>query len=268
MDQKEFDKARAINKSLIKKGLPAEIRIKILIETFGISGLAKICGDEPELMDVCGIYKNTICKATLETWKINYDPNVISACELVKRMLYIIMSNINYSADAISDAEENYNLNWAIFSDTQNLNVRNTMICRWAIKWDDIVVLQVMLNYNNVKIDDLKISKELVEIACRENNLPILQFLMSLGITEQEAFEDGLVSAVSYARVEILDYLLSAGIGDEERLLERSIRSDVPPVFLYFVFKRGIDVQSYTNVESPQILRQLVELVKRAYLSQ
>ena len=96
----------------------------------------------------------------------------------------------------------------------------------------------------------------------------MLQFLMNLGIREREDFEDGLVSAVVNARLDVIEYLLSVGIGDVEALLERAIRSDVPVVFLHLVFRRGVDVQSYMNVQSPQILRQLVELVKRAYLAQ
>jgi hypothetical protein len=265
MDKREFDRTRALNKTLIKKGVPPEIRIKILIESVGLNGLAKICGDEPELMDICGIYKNTICKASLEAWKINYDPEAISACELVKRIIYIITSQINSSADMITDPEENYNLTWHFFTDTEKLEERNVMFFKWAVKWGDPVVLQVMLTHNDVDLQLPNTRKELVEIACRSGDVEMLRTLMSLGITEPEAFRDGLDSAVIGARLDVIDYLLSIGIGDPETLLERAVRSDVPSVFLHLVFKRGVDVQSYTNVESPRILKQLVELVKGAY---
>lgn len=262
MNKDKSEKAKALNESLVSKSLPPEVRIKILIESLGITKLTELCQNDPELLDLCTIYKNTICKETLNEWNIKYNPTEINACELFRRIMYIIMSEINMIHDFSPDAHD---VIWNDFLDTSDLIKRNKTFFEWAAKWNDNVVLELLLNYNNVSLDDSSFQESLLESVCRRDNLEILQYLIEKGIRDKKTLSKAFPTIILHSRMKTLDFLLSLGVGDVDELLQIAMRYDVLKVFLYLSFFHNANVRNNTDdLQSPKIIRELLSIIRRS----
>lgn len=146
-------KLKSANTALKSKGIPPELRIKILLEGFGIRELVSVCNNDGELLDLCSIYKNVLCKTALQEWKFYY--KMIDPCDFLKRILFILFSEIeatspygkDWRGDEFVDENVQYELIWNNFlnmSDNIKLNNRNKFFAELICKWDDPILLDYL----------------------------------------------------------------------------------------------------------------------------
>lgn len=264
-----MNKAKALNESLKAKRLPPELRIKILLESLGITKLTQLCQQDPDLLDVCTIYRRTICKETLNAWKIGVSSDT-DHCDFVKRILRIIMSEINsgsrygdeFGSESNVGDEENdmYNVVWQLFLDTSDLKRRNEYLFELGAKWNDTFVLETLMS----SLNKVELAKELqervIDIIARYDNQVVLTFLINKGLLDNEVLLFGVNKAIRFESLNVLGLLLSSGVGDANRALEIAIRSDSPRSFFYLISVGG-KIEDFSNVESPKIYKQLIRMI-------
>jgi hypothetical protein len=91
LDDKTKEQIVFSNNELIKKKLPIEIRNVILLNSFDIQKLALECDKNPEFLDICKVYKQTICKEALIYFGYNNKINQQNDyCRLLNEILNII----------------------------------------------------------------------------------------------------------------------------------------------------------------------------------
>ena len=158
------------NKGLVKKKIPHEIRKLILLQSFNVEKIAEECDKDPDFLDICKLYKQTLCKDIL--LKYGYEKNIENYkglyCEVLSKFIKVIQ-NINYKKVELKDAyiildniekindKDIYSL---IFENKINILIKNILYYfddkNYVSKYYDVDEIFISKTWKNLQDKDKK----------------------------------------------------------------------------------------------------------------